>query len=71
MVPYGEFLVWFKKTYDAIAIAVMPDHDPDSSCVLNPPSESLIGGGMSVFFIATRPLNGNVDWKAPLFSSRS
>ncbi len=64
MVRYGDFFVWFKKTYDAVAIAVMPDHNPDSPCMLNPSSDALIGGGMSLFFIATRPLNDVVDWKA-------
>ena len=61
-IQFAQLLTVFNAEYQAIAIGYTVDQSCESFPVLNPPSDAVIRGGMSLFYIAEHRIDEVVDW---------
>lgn len=58
---YVDLLVELKRLYEASLVAVARSHDHESDPVENPPADTIVQGGMAIFYIAKARIPG-IDW---------
>ncbi len=59
---YGDLLVRFKRTYDATLVGLVPGKGYMADFQENPAWDTVVRGGMGLFYIAPRRLDNEVDW---------
>ena len=62
MICFHLAMVIFHMEYKTILIGYAESHSFDAKYHLNPDKLTMIGGGMSLFYIADDPIDDKVDW---------
>ena len=68
MIPFHLLLSILNQEYRAIAIGYAVSHETNAKTFLNPAPDIIIGGGMSLFYIAEHRLDKIIDWN--IFNAR-
>lgn len=60
---YMDIFLFFKNEYDATLIGIGSDCGSDPKITLNPPAALTIVSGMSLFYLADRRINSEIEWQ--------
>jgi voltage-gated potassium channel len=62
-IPFWRMIQAFHLNYRAIPVAYTDSHSREAKVYLNPKPDQLVGGGMSLFYIAEHRVDRIIDWE--------